>query len=108
MLRIPILHTILEDRKLRHIRPTPLPRRHTNPSPNPLRLDNVMEHFDTSHMDVPAKDDPLLLVGGPGAPLPQFKVFDFGTAVVYPDPYSIKKPRPGGRPAKAAGGRASC
>ena len=50
----------------------------------------------------PSKDDPCVLVGGPDCPIPQFKIFDFGTAVVYPDVHAVKRPRAGEKKPRAA------
>eukprot|EP00878_Enallax_costatus_P007032 GHUV01007369.1.p1 GENE.GHUV01007369.1~~GHUV01007369.1.p1 ORF type:complete len:581 (+),score=255.61 GHUV01007369.1:365-2107(+) len=50
-----------------------------------LKLDNVMEHW-SCNADVDDSKKRVLIDG-----VPQFKLFDFGTAVVYGDPFAVKK-----------------
>ncbi|WIA33353.1 hypothetical protein OEZ86_006490 [Tetradesmus obliquus] len=49
-----------------------------------LKLDNIMEHWSCADNPEEAKRRVLLDA------VPQFKLFDFGTAVIYPDPFSFK------------------
>ncbi|WIA13206.1 hypothetical protein OEZ85_006798 [Tetradesmus obliquus] len=49
-----------------------------------LKLDNIMEHWSCADNPEEAKRRVLLDA------VPQFKLFDFGTAVIYPDPFSVK------------------
>uniref|UniRef100_A0A383VYL6 Protein kinase domain-containing protein n=1 Tax=Tetradesmus obliquus TaxID=3088 RepID=A0A383VYL6_TETOB len=49
-----------------------------------LKLDNIMEHWSCAGNPEEAKRRVLLDA------VPQFKLFDFGTAVIYPDPFSVK------------------